>query len=129
MGVAVELSTAASGEKATEAVLFSDTSELSWATGPEEGAPDSQDRLILESWLPGVSFVPAGALKGLLLGGLLPLAEGLGLGRSRGFSAARQVGPELSSGPLWLNEAMACLLMCRRAGYVAFHSCCVPDPC
>ena len=35
----MELSTAASGEKATEAVLFSDTSELSRATGPEEGAP------------------------------------------------------------------------------------------
>lgn len=106
MGVAVEPPPAASGEKATEAVLFSDTSELSQATDPEEGAPHGWDLLSLQSWLPGVSqvtrlqplgfSVPTGALKGLLLGGLLPLAEGLGLGGSRGFSAARQVGLELA---------------------------------
>lgn len=98
VGVAVELPIAASGEKATEAVLFPDTtSELSRATGPEKGAPESRDRLSLESWLPGVSLVPTGALKGPLLGGLLPLSRGPRANRSGGFPAVRQVGPELAS--------------------------------
>lgn len=88
VGVAVELPIAASGEKATEAVLFPDTSELSRATGPEEGAPDSQDRLSLESWLPGVSLVPTGALKGLLLAGLLPLSRGPWARQIRGLPSS-----------------------------------------
>lgn len=53
--VTVELSVVASGKKATEAVLFSDTSELSWATGHEQGATESWDLLSPQSWLPGLS--------------------------------------------------------------------------
>lgn len=53
--VMVEVSAVASGKKATEAVLFSDTSELSWATGREQRATESWDLLGLQSCLSGVS--------------------------------------------------------------------------
>lgn len=47
----------ASGKKAIEAVLFSVTSELSWATCCEQGDTESWDLLGPQSWLPGVSRV------------------------------------------------------------------------
>lgn len=53
--VMVEVSAVASGKKATEAVLFSDTSELSWATGRERRATESWDLLGPQSCLSGVS--------------------------------------------------------------------------
>lgn len=53
--VTVEPSAVASGKKATVAVLFSDTSELSWATGREQRATESWDLLGPQSCLSGVS--------------------------------------------------------------------------
>lgn len=49
------LSAVTSGKEATEAVLFSDTSELSWATSHEQGATESWDLLGLQAWLSGGS--------------------------------------------------------------------------
>lgn len=53
----VELSAVASGKEATEAVLFSDTSELSWATSREQGAAESWDLRVPRPWLSGDSGV------------------------------------------------------------------------
>lgn len=75
-----------------------------------QGAVAHWDRLGPQSWLPGSPaqlhshsprgpLVSTGALKGLLPGGLLPLAEGLRASawQSRGFPTAGQAGPELAS--------------------------------
>lgn len=84
----VELSVPSSRKKATEAVLFSDTPELSWTTGCVQGAMGAWDLLGPQSQLPGSPeqlqgciplspSVSTGTLKGHLPGGLLPPTRGL----------------------------------------------------
>lgn len=135
----------ASGKKATEAVLFSVTSELSWATCCEQGDTESWDLLGPQSWLPGVSRVA----------GLQPLrsfsshwcfegpparrasASTKGLGASAallwglaGQGASQQLdmwGLNFLScqeaGPLWVAKVTTCLPICQQAGSVALCAC------